>query len=156
MPEMGLQTPAKFRWDLPDPFTIEVTALPEHIDAYDHVSNVVYIQWLTDCAWAHSAAVGLPESLCVEMQRGMAVRGIHIDMLASAYVGDKLLVANWVVSNDKKLRATRQYQILNPETGITLVRGHIDFVCVNLSTGRPARMPPEFLERYQLDYALNR
>ena len=136
-------------WDLPDPFVLEVTALPEHIDSYDHVNNVVYIQWLTDCAWAHSAAVGLPESRCVEIQRGMAVRSIHVDMLASAYEGDELLVANWLISNDNKLRATRQYQILNPVTGITLLRGHIDFVCVNLSNGRPARMPPEFLGLYQ-------
>ena len=79
----------------------------------------------------------------------MAVRSIHVDMLASAYEGDELLVANWLISNDNKLRATRQYQILNPVTGITLLRGYIDFVCVNLSNGRPARMPPEFLGLYQ-------
>ncbi|MDP6377740.1 MAG: thioesterase family protein [Pseudomonadales bacterium] len=139
-------------WDLPDPFCIELTVTAEHIDGFGHVSNVHYIQWLTNCAWAHSAAVDLPESVCVEMQRGMAVRGMRVQMLASAYEGDHLLVANWLVDADARLRATRQFQIVNAANGVTLIRAHIDYVCVNLASGRPARMPAEFAKRYAAGY----
>jgi acyl-CoA thioester hydrolase len=136
------------RWDHPDPFYIPVTVTEGDIDSYGHVNNVVYIRWLSECAWAHSAAVGLPEEICVALRRGMAVRSLHIDLLAPAYRGDGLLVANWVTANDGRLRATRTYQIVNPANDVTLLRGHIDYVCINLDTGRPVRMPPEFVERY--------
>ena len=135
-------------WDFPDPFSIEVVVQQELIDGFGHVSNVHFIQWLTDCAWAHSAAVGLPQAACVEMQRGMAIREIHVELLASAYAGDRLLVGNWIASVERKLRATRRYQIVNAASGQTLLRGYLQFVCMNLANGRPVRMPPEFLERY--------
>ena len=105
---------AELPWDHPNVFQIPVVVTAQHIDSYGHVNNVVYIQWLTDCAWAHSAAVGLPEETCVAMGRGMAVRSLHIDLLAAAYEADELLVGDWVSSNDRRLRATRLFQILNP------------------------------------------
>ena len=138
-------------WDQPRPFTIDVVVKPEHIDSFGHVSNVEYIQWLTDCAWAHSAAVGLPEATCVALQRGMAVRDMQVQMLASAYEGETLIVGNWLVEADGRLRATRRFQIVNPATGTTLIRAEVQYVCVNLSNGRPTRMPPEFVERYTPD-----
>lgn len=135
-------------WDHPRPFCITVTVAEGDIDSYGHVNNVVYIRWLSECAWAHSAAVGLPEETCVTLRRGMAVRSFRIDLLAAAYLGDEVLVGDWVSANDGRLRATRTYQLVNPATGVTLLRGHIDYVCINLDNGRPARMPREFVERY--------
>jgi len=135
-------------WDYPDVFCIPLVVTAAQIDSYGHVNNAVYLQWLTDCAWAHSAAVGLPEEVCVAMGRGMAVRTVHIDLLAAAYEGDELFVGDWLSSNDRRLRATRIFQILNAGTGQCLLRGHVDYVCLNLTNGRPSRMPAEFVERY--------
>ena len=137
----------RFQWDHRDPFFISIAVQAEDIDSFGHVNNTVYLRWLTECAWAHSAAVGLAEETCVQMRRGMAVRSIHVDLLASAYLGDELLVGNWLTNKDR-LRATRVYQIVNPTNGATLLRGHVDFVCVNLDSGRPTRMPREFSEAY--------
>jgi acyl-CoA thioester hydrolase len=138
------------QWDHPRPFFISVPVAEDDIDSYGHVNNVVFIRWLSRCAWAHSAAVGLPEETCLALRRGMAVRAFHITLLAAAYLGDELLVGDWVSANDGRLRATRTYQIVNPANDVTLLRGHIDYVCINLDNGRPTRMPPEFVERYAL------
>jgi acyl-CoA thioester hydrolase len=148
---MGNVTPP---WDHPGVFAISIKVQADDIDVYAHVNNAVYLRWLTECAWAHSAAVGLPEERCVELRRGMAVREIHVEMLASAYQGEELLVGNWVSKKDR-LRATRQYQIINPATQTTLLRGHLDFVCINLDNGRPTRMPPEFVDGYQVTLSRN-
>ena len=78
-------------WDYPGVFAIPVTAASADIDAYGHVNNVVFLRWLTECAWAHSAAVGLPEERCVQLRRGMAVRSVHVDFLASAYEGEAVV-----------------------------------------------------------------
>ena len=135
-------------WDHPNPFFIEVDVVASDIDGFGHANNTVYLRWLTECAWAHSAAVGLPEDECVKLRRGLAVRTIHLDLLASAYEGDRLLVGNWLTERTR-LKATRVYQIINAETQTTLVRGRVEFVCINLDTGAPARMPPEFDAAYQ-------
>ncbi len=141
-------------WDHPAPFFIEVTATPADVDSFGHVNNVVYIRWLESCAWAHSAAVGLAETRCLETARGMAVRTINVDYLAACYAGDCISVGNWISANDGKLRVTRTYQLLNTTTGVTVMRGNVDFVCMNLTRGRPVRMPVEFRQAYRATIAL--
>lgn len=135
-------------WDHADPFIYEVDVQAEDIDSFGHVNNTVYLRWLTECAWAHSAAVGLPENKCVALRRGMAVRGINVELLGSAYLGDKILVGNWL-TNRNRLRATRVYQVVQAESEQTLLRGEVNFVCIDLDSGRPVRMPPEFDKGYE-------
>ena len=135
-------------WDHADPFVYEVDVRPDDIDSFGHVNNTVYLRWLTECAWAHSAAVGLPEDKCVALRRGMAVRGINVELLGSAYLGDKILVGNWL-TNRNRLRATRVYQVVQAESEQTLLRGEVNFVCIDLDSGRPVRMPPEFDKGYE-------
>lgn len=139
----------ELNWDHPAPFAIQIDVVDDDIDGFGHVNNTVYLRWLTECAWAHSAAVGLPEETCIAMRRGMAVRSIHVELLAAAYLNDRLWVGNWLSAKDR-LRATRTYQIINEHSGVTLLRGYVDFVCVNLDNGRPARMPPEFEQGYEV------
>ena len=140
-----------FVWDRTNPFIIDVTVGSDRIDGYGHVSNHFYIAWMTDCMFAHSAAVGLPDDICMEMQRGMAVKQIRADLLGPSYDGDKLKVANWIVANDGKLRASRFFQIVSCASRKTLVRAEMDFVCTNLSNGRPVKMPPIFAEKYCIE-----
>ena len=140
-----------FVWDRTNPFIIDVTVGSDRIDGYGHVSNHFYIAWMTDCMFAHSAAVGLPDNICMEMQRGMAVKQIRADLLGPSYDGDKLKVANWIVANDGKLRASRFFQIVSCASRKTLVRAEMDFVCTNLSNGRPVKMPPIFAEKYCIE-----
>ena len=136
-------------WDHSDPFVIEVVATERDIDSYRHVNNAVYLTWLERCAWAHSAAVGLPEAECLRLERGMAVLRIELDYLAAARAGDRVEIANWIARCDGRLRATRRFQIRRAADRATLLRGTIDYVCLNLATGRPARMPQVFAERYR-------
>ena len=44
-----------------------------------------------------------------------------------------------------------QFQIINSESGQTLSRAKMNFVCTNLRTGRPAKMPKIFQEKYIVD-----
>jgi acyl-CoA thioester hydrolase len=136
-------------WDHPDPFVIELTATDDDIDSYGHVNNAVYLRWLERCAWAHSDAVGLAEATCLAMQRGMAVRSIRLEYLAAAHAGDRVRVGNWISESDGRIRVTRRFQIRRVDDDRTLLRGEIDYVCLNLSNGRPCRLPDEFKTAYQ-------
>ena len=142
---MSAELPA---WDLPDPFVMALEVPADTIDSYGHVNNAVYIGWLERCGWAHSEAVGFPESRLIGMRRGMAVRRIDVSYLAACYEGDRVLVADWVVANDGKLHAARRFQIINETRRQVALRGEIDYFCINLDTGRPVRMPAEFVDAY--------
>ena len=103
---------------------------------------------MIDCAFAHSASLGLDEVTCKNMARGMAAISFDVQLLGSAYEGDELEVATWIVDPDGRIRLARKFQILHPESGRTLARGHFKFVCTNLDTGKAVRMPQIFRETY--------
>ena len=138
-------------WDRTKPFTIDITVGSSHIDGYGHVSNHFFGAWMTDCMFSHSAYVGISEKICVGINRGMAVREMNVNLQAPAYEGDHLIIGNWIIASDTKLRASRQFQVINSGTGNTLVRAKMEFVCTNLKTGRPVKMPKIFAEKYAVE-----
>ena len=138
-------------WDRTDPFVIDVTVEEQHIDGYGHVSTPHYVQWMIDCAFQHSTALGLPESACREMNRGMAAVDFEVKLLGSAYLGDRIRVATWISRNDGKLRLSRHMQVVDSETGRTLARAEFHFVCTNLETGKPVRLPELFRQVYAVE-----
>ena len=135
-------------WDLPSPHVVAVTVADAEIDAYDHVNNAVYVTWCDRAAWEHSATLGLPIERCLELDRGMAVIRSVIVYLHPALRGDAVQVATWLLPSDSRLRIRRRFEVRRPADGATLARAEIEYACLELSSGRPARWPPEFRERY--------
>jgi acyl-CoA thioester hydrolase len=135
-------------WDFPNPHVVTLEVLAADIDAYEHVNNSVYLSWLDRAAWSHSAALGLSLQQCLGIRRGMAAHRTEIDYLRAAMLGDTVLVGTWIVNTDTKLRVERRFQVRRSTDGETLARARIDYVCINLDSGRAARMP----ESFQLTY----
>ncbi len=135
-------------WDLPSPYLAQVAVVPADIDAYEHVNNAVYMTWFDRAAWEHSAALGLPIEKCLQLDRGMAVLRSVISYLKPALLGDTIRVATWLLPAGGKLRVRRRFQVRREEGGDTLARAEIEYACIELSSGRPVRWPPEFRERY--------
>jgi acyl-CoA thioester hydrolase len=136
------------RWDLAEPHVVALTVADTAIDAYNHVNNAVYLQWCDEAAWSHSAALGVPLELCLQLDRGMAVHRSVIRYERPALLGDAVSVATWIVAADGRLRATRRFQIRRDSDGSTLARAEIEYVCLQLSTGKPVRFPREFVGKY--------
>jgi acyl-CoA thioester hydrolase len=136
-------------WDFATPHVVSIEVLDSDIDAYDHVNNSVYLSWLDVAAWSHSAALGLSLEQCTgALRRGMAAHHTEIDYLRAAVLGDQVLVGTWIVSTDTKLRVERRFQVRRAHDGATLARARIDYVCINLDTGRATRMPASFQRSY--------
>jgi acyl-CoA thioester hydrolase len=135
-------------WDHPDPFLIRVVVGEADIDSYQHANNSVYVRWFDECAREHSRAVGIDTEDAAALGFGMAVRQSNITYYASAYLGDDILIANWLVQNDGRLRATRHFQILRPSDRTTLARADLEYICIKIASGKPAKMPGIFKERY--------
>jgi acyl-CoA thioester hydrolase len=135
-------------YDLPTPHLLELGVEDTDIDAYNHVNNAVYVTWCDRAAWNHSTALGLPLSRCLEMDRGMAVLRTVISYLRPAVLGDSIVIATWLLPSDRKLCTRRRFQFVRPADGATLIRAEIEYVCIELSSGRPTRWPPEFKQHY--------
>jgi acyl-CoA thioester hydrolase len=135
-------------WELPAPHVVELNVQAADIDAYGHVNNSVYLTWLDRAAWSHSAALGMPLEDCLALRRGMAAQRIEIEYLRAAVAGDQVLIATWIVMSDGRLRCARRFQAWRARDRATLAHAGVDYVCINLDSGRAVRMPESFTRAY--------
>jgi acyl-CoA thioester hydrolase len=135
-------------WELSNPFVIDIQVTADDIDGLGHANNAVYVSWLERCAWRHSQFLGLDLVEYRRLDRAMAVLRHEIDYLASAYEDQQLQMATWIVESDQRLKMDRRFQLIRPADGVTLLRAKTTFVCIELSSGKPKRMPREFVEGY--------
>jgi len=135
-------------WDIPAPHTFTTRVAAPDIDGLNHTNNAVYVNWCQQVAWAHSVALGLDLARYRELDRAMAITRSEYDYLQASREGDEVVVGTWIVGWDRKLTMERRFQVIRPADGATLLRARMRFVCIALSSGRPRRMPKEFLEGY--------
>jgi len=147
--DVGSLASGPIELDLPEPFGVTLQVEEDEIDAFGHVNNTVYQRWMEACAWAHSAAVGLDPARCRELERGMALKAIEIDYLRPALEGQVIVVLNWITQVGR-LRAERRFQLCCAQSGATLARSRASYVCIDLASGAPSRMPREFVESYRV------
>ena len=135
-------------WDLPSPFTLALTPQPGDIDGLGHTNNAVYVQWCEQAGWAHSEALGLSLADYRRLNRAMAIREGHYEYLLPSFEGEALLLGTWLTASDGRLTMERRFQLRRASDGVTLVRGRWALVCIEISSGRPRRMPAAFLDIY--------
>lgn len=136
-------------WDLPTPFTLPLSPQAEDIDGLGHTNNAVYVRWCEQAGWAHSMALGLGVDDYRRLDRGMAIRHGEYRYLLPTAEGEALLLGTWLLPGPSPLSAFRCFQLIRPGDGSTVMRGRWELVCIELSTGRPKRFPPEFRQAYQ-------
>lgn len=135
-------------WHVAAPFITYMTVLESHQDAFGHTNNVAYLEWLEKAAWAHSEALGLNIAAYYNLGCGCVVRKHELNYCLPSYVGEKLAIGTWISANDGKMSTTRDYQIVRLHDSKTILTGQTHFVTVDMQTGKPKRMPPEFIKSY--------
>jgi acyl-CoA thioester hydrolase len=135
-------------WDHADPFTLTTQVAPEDIDGLNHTNNIVYVKWCEQVAWAHSVALGLDLDRYQAINRAMVITRSEYDYLQASREGDQVIVATWITDWDRKLTMHREFQVIRRSDSVTLLRARMRFACIDLTSGRPRRMPAEFLTDY--------
>lgn len=135
-------------WDYPTPFVAPAVPQPDDIDGLNHTNNAVYVQWCEKIAWAHSEALGLTLADYRRLDRAMAIRRGVYDYLLPSALHDGLTMATWLMATNSKLSMERRFQLVRDRDQATILRGHWELVCIELSTGLPRRMPAEFCDVY--------
>ncbi len=135
-------------WDHPAPFTLALTPEAADIDGLDHTNNGAYVRWCEAVAWAHSAHLGLEVADYRRLDRAMAIRRSEYDYLLPTQLGETLTLGTWILAGDGRITLERRFQLVRESDGATVLRGRWDLVCIEVSSGRARRMPPEFLQAY--------
>jgi acyl-CoA thioester hydrolase len=136
-------------WDHPNPHILRTQVTAQDIDGLNHTNNAVYVQWCEQSAWSHSTALGLDLQRYRELDRAMAVTHSEYHYLQASRESENIAIGTWIVEWDRKLSMTRHFQVIRIKDGITLLRGNVRFVCIELSTGKPRRLPSEFISGYE-------
>lgn len=135
-------------WDYPQPFVVETQVKPEDIDGLRHTNNAVYVKWCERAAWSHSVALGLDLDCYEALDRAMVITRSEFDYLLASRESEEVAVATWITHWDARLTMSRAFQVLRKSDKATLLRGKMRFACVEMSTGKPRRLPPEFIAGY--------
>ena len=72
---------------LPPQFTLSLVVQEGDIDDFNHVNNVVYLNWMARAAWAHSKALGFDFAAYRQRDCGFVVTRHEIDYKAAALAG---------------------------------------------------------------------
>jgi acyl-CoA thioester hydrolase len=118
------------------------------MDGLNHTNNAVYVKWCEQVAWSHSVSLGLDLERYRALDRAMAITYSEFHYLQASRSGDEVAVATWIVDWDRRLTMNRNFQVIRVDDGATLLRAAMRFACIELSTGRPRRLPPEFIDGY--------
>ena len=141
-------------WDHPNPFTLPLVPGAEDIDGLNHTNNGTYVRWCEKIAWAHSEKLGLGVADYQRMDRAMAIRRGEYDYLLPTQRDDRLTLATWLFAGDGKLTLERRFQLIRDDDRATVLRGRWALVCIEVSSGRARRMPPEFIQAYVLSVGI--
>ncbi len=126
-----------------DVFTMRRRVEWRDLDAAQHVNNANYMAYLEECSVRVSAAFGWPLARMHAAGFGIVARHYHLEYKQPAVLDDELIIATWV-SDVRRSTATRHYTITRAADAALLVRANVQWVWINLTTGRPLRIPDAF------------
>ena len=120
-------------------FSRSFTALPEHIDANAHVNNAVWVRWMEELAATHWQQDAAPEH--VEAYSWVVLRH-EIDYRGNVREGAKVTGTTEILEGPRGARFERHFTFTDDD-GRVLVRAKTRWAMIDLTSGRPARVPAE-------------
>ena len=111
-------------------------------DELEHVSNVAYVRWIQNVAFAHSVDVGWPMARYRELGGVFVVRRHEIDDLRPAHAGEPVELRTWIESFTA-VTSRRRTQIVRPADDVEIARAVTTWALVHTDSGWPHRIPAE-------------
>lgn len=124
-------------------FELPFTAEPSHIDANDHVNNVVYLAWAQDLAIAHWSAMASAED---QARWAWVVLRHEVDYRRPLRLGETARGLTWVDDAPEGPCFARFCRLDGPEGMCAQVR--TVWCLVDPASGRPHRVPPDMVELF--------
>mgnify|MGYP000099387205 FL=1 len=78
----------------------------------------------------------------------MALTNAEYQYLQATRLGEQLEVGTWITTWERRMLMERRMQIKSLLTGETVLRARLQFVCIEISSGKPKRPPKAFIDGY--------
>jgi acyl-CoA thioester hydrolase len=127
-------------------FEQAIVVLPEDIDLFDHVNNVVYVRWVQEVSTAHWVAAATDAQ---KAAIGWIVVRHEIDYLNPARLGDEIVGRTWVGTAQKYL-FERHVEIVRVRDQQVLARARSMWCPIDLRSRRLTRVGAEIYERFSV------
>jgi acyl-CoA thioester hydrolase len=111
-------------------------------DAYGHLNNAVYVQYMQEAAINASSACGFDRESYEQMGRIWLIRATEIEYLSAVGSGDHIDVETWVAGY-RRTTSRREYELWRRSDEKLIAKGASDWVFLNVATLRPAEIPGE-------------
>ena len=128
-------------------FSMRFTALPEHIDIYDHVNNAVWVRWMEEVATAHWDQIAPPEHR--EAYAWLVTRH-EIDYRGNIREGEQCEATTEIGKAPSGARFERRTTFRNLE-GKLLVSAVTSWAMIDRTTGRLTRVPRDVAAQFLPD-----
>ncbi len=122
-------------------FSITIKVTPEHLDALQHVNNVIYVQWMQDAAtlhWQSLAPAWLQEEVI------WMVRRHEIDYYNQAFLDDELVVSTWT-GEYTNVTWKRYYEVIRSSDGKKIISAVSTWIPLNSKTQKPRRIDDDIV-----------
>jgi len=127
-------------------FEQPITILPQDIDLFDHVNNVVYLRWVQEVSTAHWFAAA------TEAQKeaiGWVVVRHEIDYISAVRLGDEIIGRTWVGVAQKNL-FERHVEIVRVRDNKVLARARSMWCPIDMKSRRPTRVGEEIYKYFSV------
>jgi acyl-CoA thioester hydrolase len=111
-------------------------------DAYGHVNNAVYLNYLEYARGEYLRAIGFDYEACVRAGFGLWVVRVEIDYRVPARLHDELRIETQAV--EKKTTYGVLKQRILKQDGSLSAEALVKWAFVDARNGRPSRIPVEF------------
>lgn len=130
-------------WQHPEPFTKEIHIIEQHVDRLGHTNNVKYLEWLEEIGWEHIEKLGYGWDAMRRTGYALAITDTVLHYRLASYVGDALVLGTWITFNDQRFKCGRAFQLIRTSDSKTVLTATMEFACIRLANGRPAKMPTD-------------
>lgn len=130
----------------PGAFTMRRVVEWRDVDSVEHVNNAVYLSYMEESAIEQSASIGWSMQRMRDEGFGVVARKHQIEYRLQAELGDPLLVTTYL-SEPRRSSIIRNFIITRPD-GEIVARSRSLYLCVNLSTGMPIRIPQQVMKDF--------
>ncbi len=131
-------------------YVLRIPAPVAELDPYGELKTTAQIQLLQLVAARASAAVGFPPAWYERNGVTWIVRYTHLEQVRPIRHADDLSIQTWV-SDFRRVRSWRHYEIREAAGGATKAKAKTDWVLVDTTTHAPTAIPDELQKAFMPD-----
>lgn len=131
-------------------FESELNVRPDDIDMFNHVHNSKYLDYVLAARYEQmDKFYGMSWEDFAKQGYGWVVTKVTIAFKRPLIMGDVMLIRTGIVEMNEK-GCTVQFEIVNKKTNKVASDGTFDYVMIDLSTQRSAKVSEEMIKAYSI------